>query len=164
MWEFLMALGGMFVLCWIWVGGYLADFVVWLVSMLTPEEANERALAVILGVLFFFGGVIAAVNTNDSTVGPVLGGAIAGAGLYIAVRLPGKIKRRRAARAERADAKAMQATASLAPMVGPVPPPPAPPAPPEPYHVAGFEDRPPPPPPPAVRESRNEPWGAPAAD
>ena len=161
--EFLTALGAMFVLCWIWVGGYLADFVVWLVSKLTPDAANERALAVILGVLFFIGGIIAAASSNDSMAGPLLGGAITGVGLYIAVRLPGKIRRRRAARAERVDAQATQVTASLAPMVAPVPPPPATPVPPAPSHVAGL-DRPPPPPPPAVRESQNEPWGAPAAD
>lgn len=88
--QFLGAAAITFLLCWIWVGGYLADFVVWLVSKFTPESSNEQNLAYAIGGGFLVLGIIAAVSTADA--GSALGGLIAGAGLYVAVRLPNKIR------------------------------------------------------------------------
>lgn len=96
--EFLVAAAVVFVACWVWIGGYLADFVVWLVSKLTPSSSNETNLAFVLAGIFFVLGVVVAMNT-EGKAGSTLGGAVAGAGLYIAVRLPGKIRNQRAARA-----------------------------------------------------------------
>lgn len=96
--EFLAAAAVVFAACWIWVGGYLADFVVWLISKLTPSSSNETNLAYALAGIFFVLGIVVAMNT-EGKAGSTLGGAVAGAGLYVAVRLPGKIRDKRAARA-----------------------------------------------------------------
>lgn len=100
-----------FAACWIWVGGYIADFVIWIVSKLVPDEANEVTVAVILGAVFGVVGIIVAVAIPEA--GPVLGGLIVGVGAYIAVRLPFKVQNKRFARlVESADAVADSATDS----------------------------------------------------
>lgn len=129
---FLIGAAAMFFLCWIWIGGYLADFVVWVIAKLTPDSSNERALAYVLGGAFVILGVIVAFQVAATSVGTFGGGMIAGAGLYVAVRLPGRIRRNRAAKA-----------ASEPPT-----PPPAP-AWPGPTEPESATLRPPPPPPPA---------------
>lgn len=118
---FLIGAAAMFVVCWIWVGGYLADFVIWLVAKLTPNSANERLLAYGISIAFVLFGLIIAATTKDSEAAPAayLGGAVAGVGLYIAVRLPGKIRRNRAKR-----------MGYTQPVSGATPPPPPPPPPP----------------------------------
>lgn len=92
--PFLTATFGMFVLCWIWIGGYLADLAIWLISKFTPKSSNETNLAYVFGVAFFLIGIVVAAVTKGQT-GPTAGGAIAGAGLYVAVRLPGKVRSNR---------------------------------------------------------------------
>lgn len=96
--EFLAGATATFGLCWIWIGGYVADVVIWLVSKLTPQSSNEKNLAYTVAGIFLVLGLIVAATTSGSA-GSTLGGAVAGAGLYIAVRLPGKIRGQRAARA-----------------------------------------------------------------
>lgn len=98
--EFLGAAAATFVLCWVWVGGYVADLVIWLISKLTPQSSSETNLAYAIAAIFTVLGIIAAATTSGTT-GSVLGGAIVGAGAYIAVRLPGKIRGQREARAEK---------------------------------------------------------------
>lgn len=138
---FLIGAAAMFFLCWIWIGGYLADFVVWVIAKLTPDSSNERALAYILGGAFVILGVIVAFQVAATSVGTFGGGMIAGAGLYVAVRLPGRIRRNRAAKA-----------ASQPPT-----PPPAPAWPQVQTPSPGALRPPPPPPPPPAHASSQAP-------
>lgn len=92
--EFLIAAGLIFFLCWVWVGGYLADFVVWLISKLTPDSSDETTLAYVVSGAALVLGIIVAVATSGKS-GSYLGGAVAGAGAYVGVRLPGRIRNNR---------------------------------------------------------------------
>jgi hypothetical protein len=102
--EFLGAAVGVFLIMWVWVGGYVADFVVWLVSKLTPNSSNEVNIALVIASVFVVLGVIVALTqggvTTSRGVTPssVMGGSLAGFGSYIAVRLPGKVRRNREAK------------------------------------------------------------------
>lgn len=93
--EFIGAAVVMFVACWIWIGGYVADFVIWLVSKFVTSNTNETNVAIGIGVIFGVLGLIIAFTTEDA--GSVAGGGIVGIGAYIAARLPGKVLSKRAA-------------------------------------------------------------------
>lgn len=93
--TFLGVAAGMFVLCWIWVGGYIADFVIWVISKFVGDSTNEKNVAIGVGVVAAVIGIIVAVaGRGDASAG--LGGGILGVGAYIAVRLPGKVNEKRA--------------------------------------------------------------------
>jgi hypothetical protein len=96
--EFFIAAAAAFALCWVWVGGYLADFLIWIISKLTPDTSNERNLAyIVAGIFLVIGIIVAAVQSQSSgaSIAGAMGGAIAGVGAYIAVRLPSKIRVKR---------------------------------------------------------------------
>lgn len=120
--QFLMVAAVMFGLCWVWVGGYLADFVIWVISKVTPNSTNEQGLAYVVGAVFLALGIIAALATRNGSVGPTLGGAIAGAGLYIAVRLPGKIRNNRLRRLANGAASELSDSPSPTEAFGPAEP------------------------------------------
>lgn len=143
--EFLLAVGGTFLLMWIWVGGYVADFVIWIVSKLTPSTANEGVLAGVIGGAFLILGLVQTATIHDSKAAPVVGGAIVGLGLYIAVRVPGKIRRNRAARDLAARAQQPSTTPPIAPQPYAVAPAadPASPPPPTPLPETGYPAAPP---------------------
>ncbi|QAY62875.1 hypothetical protein ET495_06025 [Xylanimonas allomyrinae] len=98
--EFLGTAAILFLLCWVWVGGYLADGVVWILSRVLPRNANETSVAVGIGVAVLLIGIVVAVSTHGGggQSGAYVGGVIAGAGLYVAVRLPSKTRAQRSAR------------------------------------------------------------------
>jgi hypothetical protein len=125
--EFIVVAAAAFGLCWVWVGGYLADFFIWIISKLTPDTSDEKTLAyVVAGIFLAFGIVIAVIQSQQN--GASIGGLVVGIGAYIAVRLPGKIRVKRENKAiKRASsqgredrpagdrAEPMQASAPLAP-------------------------------------------------
>ncbi len=84
-----------FVACWVYVGGYIVDMVIWIISKLTPDTANETNLAYIIGGGSCVVGMVVGLSMADSDSGPIVGGFIAGVGMYIAVRLPSKIRVKR---------------------------------------------------------------------
>jgi len=133
--TFLTAAVIVFVLCWIWVGGYIADFVIWIISKFVSSESNEKTIAVIIGaVAAVLGVVIALLGIKaDNDVSSALGGFVLGVGAYIAVRLPRQVRRKRAR--EEAKQASMQQPPQTGyslngpapqpwqtPMPGPVPP------------------------------------------
>lgn len=87
---FLGAAAITFILCWVWVGGYLADAVIWLLSKLMPPSADETMVGVVIGLCSVVAGAVVAFNAES---GPILGSLIAGSGLYVAVRLPSATRR-----------------------------------------------------------------------
>ena len=93
--AFLGAAVAAFVLCWIWVGGYVADFAIWLISKFVSTQANEKNVAIGVGVGAVVLGIIVATVWSYNNAAAGLGGLIAGVGAYIAVRLPGKVREKR---------------------------------------------------------------------
>lgn len=119
--EFLIAAAVVFGLCWVWVGGYVADFVVWLISTLTPNSSNETNVAyVVSGAALVFGIVVAMATSGNA--GSSLGGAVAGAGLYVAARLPSRIRRNRDAAEVKAASDYLPTRPAAAQSTAPPPP------------------------------------------
>ena len=105
---FLGAIVGTFILCIIWVGGYLADLLIWIISKFVPDSANEGSVSRILGAILGVIGIIMALTAgfyseSSRTIG---GGVLAGVGVYIAVFAPGRIRANRERKAEKAAKKA----------------------------------------------------------
>ncbi|MDR1421661.1 MAG: hypothetical protein LBI64_02210 [Coriobacteriales bacterium] len=111
--EFLVAAAVAFGLCWVWVGGYIADFFIWIISKLTPDTSDEKLIAFVAAGIFLIIGIIAAVTQGQES-GAIIGGAIVGVGAYVAVRLPGKIRVKRENKAAKSAARAEQANLQTA--------------------------------------------------
>ncbi|MDR1953845.1 MAG: FHA domain-containing protein [Clostridiales Family XIII bacterium] len=116
--EFLLTIGGTFLLCLFWAGGYLVDFIVWVISKIIPDSANENIIGVIIGGIAFIGGFAIAVSGGFETeTANYPGGVVAGVGIYIAVFLPFKVRAKREKKAATAAASLGSAT-PLAPLSG----------------------------------------------
>ncbi|MDR0817404.1 MAG: DUF5050 domain-containing protein [Clostridiales Family XIII bacterium] len=94
--EFLGTLVAAFALCLLWIGGYLVDFLVWIISKIIPASAKEKIVGVVIGVIgFVIGFAIAAIGGFDENAACLPGGLVAGVGIYIAILLPSRVRRKR---------------------------------------------------------------------
>lgn len=92
--TFLIAAAGTFALCWVWVGGYVADLVIWIISKFVSDNTNEANLAIGIGVATTVLGIVLGIMTGGDA-GAGVAGIITGIGVYVAVRLPNKVRRKR---------------------------------------------------------------------
>lgn len=115
MFEFLFGAAILFGGCWIWVGGYVADLVIWIVSRFVTESVDEKKVAIGIGVVFAVLGIFTAFAVESNT-SSLAGGGIAGIGLYIAARVPEKVRERRLIEAiKRAEAETAMPGSSAVP-------------------------------------------------
>jgi hypothetical protein len=101
--SFLITTVVAFVICLFWIGGFLVDFIVWIISKIVPASAKENTVGVVIGVIaIVVGFIIAAIGGFDAEAASLPGGLVAGIGIYIAVFLPSKVRSRRAKKALKA--------------------------------------------------------------
>ncbi len=81
-----------FVTCWVYMGGYLADFVIWVISKLTRGTTDEKTVSCAVGGLSVVLGTVFGIASNDFGL---IAGFTMGVGLYIAVRVPKRIQANR---------------------------------------------------------------------
>jgi uncharacterized membrane protein YfcA len=89
MFEFLGGALAGFILCLFWVGGYVVDFVIWLVSKLVPPSA-ATTVGIVIGIVGVIAGIFVAFSVQEA--GAVGGGVVVGIGLYMAAFTPKKVR------------------------------------------------------------------------